>query len=227
MNTLRFLFAITTLTLASCIGDDILVDFVEPQIRLAALPTSIAAGDTYQVDATFLNNVGQPESRELGYSSSDPSVFSITDTGLLTANGRGTAQITVSTEYEGALLQEIGNITVAEETVQPPANTSRIGSIRTTSSYALTGEFEITETDGGISIAIADDYVASRALPGLYIYLTNNRNTNVGALEIGKVQVYEGAHAYDVAGVSLDEYSHILYFCKPFGVKVGDGAIEQ
>ena len=106
-------------------------------------------------------------------------------------------------------------------------NNEQSGSIRTTSSYVLSGDFVIRDNgNGGITISFVDDYEASTALPGLYVYLTNNPNTTAGAKEVGKVRVFNGAHEYTVDDASLFTYSHLLYYCKPFNVKVGDGAIN-
>jgi len=105
-------------------------------------------------------------------------------------------------------------------------NANRIGTIRTTSSYKLEGDFTLKEEDGKLIIDIADNYEASDALPGLYIYLTNNPNTNTGAVEIGAVDIFKGAHTYEVTGVNINDFDYLLYFCKPFGVKVGDGEIK-
>ena len=80
------------------------------------------------------------------------------------------------------------------------------------------------EEAGILKLSFADNYNASTALPGLYIYLTNNPSTNVGAYEIGAVTDFDGAHSYDLPNsISLMDYEYVLYFCKPFNVKVGDG----
>ena len=102
----------------------------------------------------------------------------------------------------------------------------RSGVIQTTSSYRLEGDFEIQQTDSDLLINIADNYRASSALPGLYIYLTNNPTTLSGALEISKVTIFSGAHQYTVPNVNINDYDYLLYYCKPFGVKVGDAKIE-
>ena len=71
-----------------------------------------------------------------------------------------------------------------------------------------------------------DDYQASTSLPGLYVYLTNNPATANNAFEIGRVEIFNGAHSYRISGVGLNEYDYLLYWCKPFSVKVGDGEIR-
>ena len=46
------------------------------------------------------------------------------------------------------------------------------------------------------------------------------------ALEIGAVETFNGAHSYVIENTDISEYEFILYFCKPFVVKVGDGQIN-
>jgi len=224
MNNAKFLLFTFVLILASCIGDDIIEDFVEPQVRISNMPQSIATDTTIVITPVFLNDVGQETNATFEFESSDENVFSIDQTGLLTPVAEGAATLTVSTSYKDRSYSGSTDINISSVTVV--AETSKSGTIRTTSTYLLTGSMTIEETDDGLLIDIADDYEASRALPGLYVYLTNNINTTAGALEIGMVEVFEGAHTYTLPDVSLEDYSHILYFCKPFGVKVGDGAFE-
>ena len=100
------------------------------------------------------------------------------------------------------------------------------GTIATTSSYALKGSFVLEETEDGLTLSIAEDYVASTALPGLYIYLSNNPNTTSGAYEIGAVKVFKGSHSYLLpSSIKLMDYKYILYWCKPFNVPVGEAKI--
>jgi hypothetical protein len=78
-----------------------------------------------------------------------------------------------------------------------------------------------------LRLSLGDDYKASTSLPGLYIYLGNNPNSIADAYEIGAVTVFQGAHFYDLPeSIGLYDNSYILYWCKPFGVKVGEGKIQ-
>jgi len=73
---------------------------------------------------------------------------------------------------------------------------------------------------------IAGNYEASTALPGLYVYLSNNPNSTSGSYEIGEVTVFNGAHSYTLpSSVDISDYKYILYWFKPFNVKVGDSTI--
>ena len=78
-----------------------------------------------------------------------------------------------------------------------------------------------------LELKIENNYKASTSLPGLYLYLTNNPNTIANAKKIQKVAVFNGAHSYIIENTSINEFSHLLYWCKPFSVKVGDGEIIE
>jgi len=221
-------YILLPLIMVSCIGDDIIDDMVDEQLRIIAMPESIAEGDTFQFAARFTNNVGQTEQGKVEWSSSDQSILTIDQNGLATALQQGDVTViaTVTLEDKDPLVELIpisvaGTTVVAEEVFS-----ARSGVIQTTTFYTLEGDFTLEEEDGALNLSIAENYLTTSALPGLYIYLTNNPNTTNGAFEIGLVEVYEGAHNYKIEGVGLNDYDYVLYFCKPFNVKVGDGKIN-
>lgn len=224
----KFLLLLTLpIFIVSCIGDDIIFDTVEEQLRLTTMADSIAVGDSFQFEARFTNNVGQVEDR-IQWTSSNEDIINIDSDGLATALAAGTSSITAAvTLADNSILSETVDVIVGSVTsVSEDVLTSRKGVIRTTSSYVLTGDFTIEQVDDKLVISIADNYETTDALPGLYLYLTNNPNTNNGAFVIGEVKIFEGSHSYEVTGVGLNDFDYLLYYCKPFGVKVGDGEIE-
>ena len=94
------------------------------------------------------------------------------------------------------------------------------------SSYQLDGKATL-KPGAQLQLILSSDFETTNALPGLYLYLTNNPSTINNALEIGAVKAFSGAQVYDVpAGVGLQDYSHILFYCKPFVVPVGAGKFE-
>ena len=100
------------------------------------------------------------------------------------------------------------------------------GQIRSTSNYLLQGNFRYEFDGQNIVLSLGENYRADTALPGLYVYLTNNPTTPSGGYEIGKVTVFEGEHQYNLpASIALMDYKYILYWCKPFSVKVGDALL--
>ena len=212
--------------LASCIGDDVIFDTVAEEIRILNPIDSLGVGDTYQFEASFINQVGQMEDQTITWSSSEPSLVSIDATGLAIGLARGNALIEASVNRpdKAPVIQTL-SLVVGDNTSENP--NQREGTIQTTSSYTLEGDFVLKQGDSGLVLEIAENYQASEALPGLYIYLTNNPATSNGALEIGEVEVFRGAHSYALpAEVELNTYNYVLYFCKPFNVKVGDGKME-
>ena len=225
MKKLLFAFLTVITLFSACIGDDFVEDTVDPVLRITTVVDTIQKGEQFQFTAMYLNNVGQEETVAKTWESNNTSVITIDNNGLATAIEEGDATITVSFNDGPTTITDEINVSVGDQTVVQPA--SRTGSIRVTSNYILEGNFELSEDNGELTLKIDDTYRASAGLPGLYIYLTNNPNTTSGAYEIGKVDVFSGAHQYVINdGVGLNDYSHILYFCKPFNIKVGDGAFD-
>lgn len=226
MKNLVSLLLILPILLSSCVGDDFVMDNVDPVLRITDAVDTLGLGDSFEFKAQYLNNVGVEEVLPKDWTSSDPAIISVNDSGLVTANQMGEATIMVALEVNDEVLRAEHTITVAEETVIAPSD--RTGTLQTTSSYLLTGDFVLAEENNALTLTFADNYEASSNLPGLYIYLTNNPSTTNGAFEIGKVSTFSGAHSYALPdNISLNEFSHILYFCKPFNVKVGDGAFAN
>ena len=226
-NLFITLAALSALIFNSCIGDDIINDRVDPVIRITNPIDSIEVNSSYQLEATFFNNVGKETSLDLTWSSSDEATVEVTNTGLLTANQLGNAIITVEGDApSGEMVKYDFLIVVGNSTVV--SSTERSGSLETTSSYALEGDFTLKEDGGVLKLTFDDNYKASSALPGLFVYLTNNPNTTAGAFEIGAVSDFDGAHSYDLPNsIGLMDYEYVLYFCKPFNVKVGDGQFQN
>lgn len=210
------------LLLGGCIGDDFVADFVEPVLRITRSADTLAVGSSFDFKYEYFNEVGQPQAVEALWASSNPAVLAIDPVnGRAEALSAGEADIRLS--YGD--LTDVVHVTAGSSTVVN--NNERSGTIRTTSSYLLQGSFVVrSNAAGGITISIAEDYRASTALPGLYVYLTNNPATRSGALEIGRVTVFSGAHTYEIPNVGLSDYTYLLYYCKPFNVKVGDGSIN-
>jgi hypothetical protein len=222
----RNVFAILifwVLVLHGCIGDDIIEDRVDPVVRVSNAIDTMKNGTSYQFEATFFDQVGMEVMIDLSWSSSDENIISISESGLANALQIGNALITVdglapSGEQVSAELL----VAVGEETIG--SISERTGTLQTTSSYELKGDFVLKEEGGVLKLSFASNYQASTALPGLFIYLTNNPSTSSGAFEIGAVTEFEGAHSYDLPNsIDLMDYEYVLYFCKPFNAKVGDG----
>lgn len=210
----------------ACIGDDIIDDRVPAQLRITNPIDSLKAGDSYQLTHMYTNIIGAQETAVIDYLSSDVSIATISNSGLLTGVAEGDVTITLATNSEDGRLVTTLPIHVGATTVA--SNPERTGTAKTTSSYKLQGGFKLYEDGSDLKLAFDSNWETTDVLPGLYVYLTNNKNSNANALEISMVTVFKGAHEYTIpAGVALNDYSHVLFYCKPFGVKVGDGAFDN
>jgi len=187
--------------------------------------SSIVASSSYTFETVFTNVMGEQVSLpNVEWTSSDPNILTVDNNGLIEAIAAGTVSVSVTVQVSGTLTvtdqtsfeilpSEVVNITLLAEPLRPQV-------------VMLKRQFVLEETEDGLTLSIAEDYVASTALPGLYIYLSNNPNTTSGAYEIGAVKVFKGSHSYLLpSSIKLMDYKYILYWCKPFNVPVGEAKI--
>ena len=139
--------------------------------------------------------------------------------------GVGSVLISANVDTGDGIFTDAVLLTIGMTTVNN--NSSREGVIATTTFYKLEGSFLLDEIDNGsIRLSIDENFCTTSALPGLYVYLSNNRNSIAEAFEIGEVTTFEGAHEFEIEDIGLMDYNFLVYFCKPFNVKVGDGEIN-
>jgi len=225
---------------AACIGTDIIDDEIPEAFRVLNPIERLEVGEQFQLEVLFLNNVGVEEELDVAFSSSDPAIASIDAMGEITAIEAGETTITAIPadrpeltrdfllQVQAEMIDTMTMDTMTTDTMVNDPLKSRSGVIETTTFYVLEGDFTLTENgEGGLILEVFDNYRASSSLPGLYVYLTNNPLTVANALEISEVTVFNGAHSFEIPDVGINDYSHLLYFCKPFNVKVGDGEILE
>ena len=223
-NLILVSLAIVALTFTSCVGDDFLEDFVNQSLRITSSVDTLEINTEFQFSKMYLNNIGQEEIVDVNWSSSDTDIIEIDQNGLATAKEKGTATISVEFDSGEAILKDSTQVVIGETTV---VTENRIeGRVETTTFYDLEGNFVYREEGNKIFLEFGADYIASSRLPGLYIYLSNNPNSISGAFEIGRVTTFQGEHFYEIEGIGFKDYQHIVYFCKPFNVKVGDGDLN-
>ena len=224
------LIAVCILPLFSCVKTDLVNDRVDPKLFISNPLSSLKEGDIYPFEVNYFNYVGKEiENPNVQWTSSNESVLTITEDGVATgvSGGMSTVTATLTTEEEAITIINTNNVIVSsDETEVDPVKFE--GTIVTTSSYQLEGSYVLEVQDNDVlRLSLGDDYKASTSLPGLYIYLGNNPSSIADAYEIGAVTTFQGAHFYDLPeSIGLYDYSYILYWCKPFGVKVGEGQIQ-
>lgn len=224
------LVLVCCLPLFSCVKTDLINDRVDPKIFISNPLLELKKnGEAHQFEVNYFNYVGKEiENPAVSWSSSDSSVLTITEGGLATGLEFGIATVTatLTTTEENLTITHTDTVRVSSATLTE--SIEFLGTIISTSNYELKGSYALkVHEDNVLRLSLGDDYKASTSLPGLYIYLGNNPNSVADAYEIGPVTVFQGAHFYDLpSSIGVYDYSYILYWCKPFNVKVGEGQIQ-
>ncbi|MCI5054883.1 MAG: DM13 domain-containing protein [Flavobacteriales bacterium] len=227
MKRIVILSSIVILSMNGCVKDDILDDMVPERIMILNPLTSIEIGSTYQFQAEYFNNVGMMDSALLSWTSEDTSIVQISAEGLATAKDYGTTRIEV--KFAENNISESFDLEVSDSTITVETG-ERTGTLKTTSSYDLEGNFKLNFDGTNFTLEFDESYVCDQGLPGAYIYLTNNPSTNNQAFEVGEVEQFSGAYTISIPSSSdlmLNSYDYVLFYCKPFNVKVGDGKFEN
>jgi len=223
------LFATAFLLFFSCVETDYKNDRTDPKIFISNPLLELKKGGVeYPYEIDYFNYVGkQVENPKISWTSSDPAVLEITEDGLATGIDFGTATVKATLITSEETLTIISNDEVIVSTATLKESLEFVGEITSTTSYLLKGSYSLVALDdGGVKLSLGEDYEADTNLPGLYVYLGNNPKSIADAHEIGPVTVFQGAHFYDLPTLDLYDYNYILYWCKPFGVKVGEGQIK-
>lgn len=224
----QLLFVICILFFASCIKDDFVDDFVQPEVRITASLDSLAIDSSFQGTATYFDNVGKEEFVDLVWSSSNEAVATVgSSSGLIKGVAAGSCIIRVRYLSGNTEIIDSFTLVISPVVVMTVVTGEKSGTVATTSSYPLSGSYTLRSEGDDLTLTLSDDYTADNSLPGLYIYLSNNNQSTSEALEIGPVEVFNGAHSYTITNTGINDYGYILYFCKPFNVKVGEGLINM
>ena len=175
----------------------------------------------------IFNNIGVVDSSvSTSWESLNPNILAISSAGLATAVTNGFAEVVVSSQTNPPTYDTVGVVANELNTSLPEIPSERNGVIMTTSSYLLEGDVAIVDENDQLILRLGDNFRATTALPGLVVYLTNNPSTNSGALEISPITQFTGAQEFILNDVSdINEYDFVLFYCKPFAVKVGDGEL--
>jgi len=212
------------LLLVSCIDEDVIDDVVPINLRITSQSLdTLGVGDDYQFEAMYTNNVGMEEEVVLNWSSKNTAVADIdASTGLASGISIGNTFIHVSYTEGSVTLEDSIEILVGTTTTLL-ADTLR-GSF--SGCYDIRGDFELTQEGNDVVIKLLSNYSHDGAAPGPYLYLSNNANSNSGAIEVGNVDA-TGSHTFTVNNVGLYDYQYLLVWCKPFKIKIGDGEIGE
>lgn len=230
MKYFKLLVLIITIgTIQSCVENDIIEDRIEEKLSIDREIEKLTINTSFQYVTKYTNNIGEVTTPSITWSSSNPTIISVSNTGLINGLAIGQSVITAKvTTSEGKTITTENTVTVTTEIIDNGNLREKSGVIRTTSSYLLEGNFTIKEipNTNDLELKIDASYKASSSLPGLYLYLTNNQTNTSSADEVAKVSIYNGEHTYIIKNTGINDFRYLLYWCKPFSVKVGEGEIK-
>jgi hypothetical protein len=152
------------------------------------------------------NNVGGIISGlTFAWQTDSPTFTQISNTGLLTPTGYGTANITASS---------LG-ITSAPLMVQVIRNSPFVGS-------GSTGMAKLKIENSQLKLQTTSDFSVSTGAPDLRIYLGNNSNNVTGAVQVGVLSQRSGAQSWNVASpTTIIQYRYVIVWCAQFGGTYG------
>jgi hypothetical protein len=192
MKKVAFLI-VSLLLLLSCVGEDLVNDYVDPDLRISNAILSISEGFQYQFKARFFDESGtKVENPTLVWRVDPPSAVSIMQDGTIQAITAGQATVIVQTTgLQGNIIEARTTFTITAvantETTTTETSTMTTGTetstmtgvviapqffegeIRSTSSYVLEGKFRYEHDGTRITLSLDSSYRASTSLPGLFI----------------------------------------------------------
>ena len=189
------------------------------QIQSANNNTVINPGETVQLEGSTLNaGGGQITGFDITWSSSDEAIATVDANGLVSGIADGSVRITASAEGVSGFI----DLFIGDQ-----SSLSRVGNFEGLNGYSASGDATLMVNESGnLVMVLSDDFRAQNG-PGLYFYLSNSSNRISGGIEIGEVRSISGADTYSVPGnVALEDFNHVVLYCKPFGVGFGTAELE-
>jgi hypothetical protein len=194
-------------------NDSVLVNVVEDPTAIALLEVKaatnmVAIGESVQLMAIVKNSQGDDilEYMEM-WMNSNQNAASLSSEGLLTGLAPGITSVVVK----------------VDEITSPPfqfiiGNLGRTGEFEGQNGYTASGTVTIIENAGENQVRLEENFTTQSG-PGLHVYLATNELSASGGVDLGELQANSGIQSYNIPdAVDADDYSHVLIYCKPFGV---------
>lgn len=218
-----FFYSLWLFGLVGCIGSDIIDDAVPPRVVIVSPIDTLEVGKMYSFSAKYLDESGREAPSTIEWLSTNESVVSINENGLATGLMVGSTSIIAKNEITADTV-----LLVCDENVTSGPTDLRTATLTSVSSYPLDGSVTLKEeSNGDLYLRFSSDFNTTSALPGLYVYLSNNVNSKADAYEVDAVKQFTGSQEYLLDGsVSIGEFDYVLFYCKPFNVPVGNGEFK-
>jgi len=127
----RYTLIMAALLLSACVGDEEIIEVLEEvgAVNVAPAGRTIVVGQTQQFSAAVIGeNTRQLQGRSVSWETGDPSVATVSPTGLATGVGPGTATITATSEGVD------GSVTLVVQAPQAPPTVETLPADQVTSS---------------------------------------------------------------------------------------------
>ncbi|MEQ9439092.1 MAG: Ig-like domain-containing protein [Cyclobacteriaceae bacterium] len=222
----------TQITVASgdAVSEPVLMTVVEDEnqiarISLSADRMSLAIGDKLQIMASATNVAGEDLMvEEYIWESSDEAIATVTASGLVTAVGRGSAEIVASA---GGVESEPLRVMVG--------TTARSGTFMGSGNYSAQGTATLEmDNAGDVVLVTSEDFEADLAL-GTFIYLSNSTagtETSNNGIEIADISDNpKGAKTFNISDINeeveLTTYRYVVILCKPARITFGFADLNE
>lgn len=223
MKKSLFIYSLALIALSGCIGTDIVEEVEVPEaITITSSIDSLKVGDSFSFAADYFDNLGRRANRAIDWSSSDPDIISISSAGVANALSPGNVYIRARVD------ETVDSVKVNSGEVTSMVENERSGMFQGLRSYMVTGMFTLSDEETTLELTFASNFQASNG-PGLFVYLSNSSNSVNGGIELGPLQANSGMQTYTINknDAQLYSYSHIVIYCKPFGVAFGFGEFDN
>jgi hypothetical protein len=192
-------------------------------VKINGNETKLYLTETKTLAADLFNAKGEVVNAEITWSSSDGSIVSVDENGMITPIKVGSASITATANGIKSLPHTVE--------ILPTSLTASIVQ-GTVPGDRANGTATLTYSGGRLSLNLENDFSTSNG-PSLFVYLTNctsltSSNLNeCKKLEIAPLKSTSGAQNYLLPeGIYINDYAHIIIFCKPFVVTFGSGMFK-
>ena len=223
MKKLLAIGLVAMLVLSSCIGTDIVEELQVPEeVTISEAVDSLRIGDSFQFAASHFDDFGQKTEQTISWSSTDETIISINNSGLATALTEGNIYIRA---WVG---ETVDSVKVNSGMTTSIMSDTRSGMLQGRASYTVVGDFNLRDTGDNLELTFESNFRASNG-PGLFVYLSNAGTNVTGGVELGRLMSNSGSQTYVVSknDAQLNTYSHVVIYCKPFGVSFGFGAFNN
>lgn len=178
--------------------------------------STIEVSETVQLSArAYTINEVEITGKLISWSSSDMTVASIDQNGLVTGLSDGLTEMTAT----------VDGINSPAYVIMVGSN-GKMGTFQGVGSYDAKGTATLTDDNGNLTLTFSNDFETSFAL-GTFVYLANSTSGTAvrsRGLEIAEVTT-NGAKSYDITAVDgsigLDSYQYVVLLCKPASITFG------